>query len=262
MPIFRPRPSDYVTVTVDGMNARALRQSRFDSFNPALLGLGDIAAESKTADAIAAVFDLEGFTNFCKQIEPHLSVPLFLSEFLQWLLDDLKGEMVHKKVESGVVLYCPLPFFIKFMGDGLLVLWDASQTSPVGRRNIVLATKVVCDHYKTRFLAKARSKVSSAPTALRCGVARGAVFSVGNGNDYVGTCINMAARLQKLGGTSFAFNRRGFDLEDASVADFFKKQITVKRLSIRGIGDDELVGVLASEYAALSPADKAQFKEA
>src|SRR4029077_11901818 len=63
------------------------------------------------------------------------------------------------------------------------------------------------------FLSKLRSTMVDPPPVLRCGIARGTVFCVGDGEDYVGSCINMAARLQRLQGISFAFNRRGFDLE-------------------------------------------------
>ena len=261
MPLFRPKQSDHIVVDKDKKKIRLLKNEVFENFNPDLLGLGDIGAASSTTDAIAAVFDLEGFTNFCKQIEPHLSVPLFLSEFLGWLLDDLKAEMVKKTEAEGVALWCPLPFFVKFMGDGILVLWDAAEASAVGRRNIILSAKQVCDHYKRKFLPKIQKKVVMPPPILRCGMARGSVYSVGNGNDYVGSCINMAARLQKIGGTTFAFNRRGFDLEDPDAGEFFSKDIVVKKLPIRGIGDDELVGVLAKEFNALKPADKKQFKE-
>ena len=55
------------------------------------------------------------------------------------------------------------------------------------------------------------------------------MFSIGNKNDFVGTCINMAARLQKLPGTTFAFNTRGFEVDDSDVADFFVDGIVVKR---------------------------------
>src|SRR6185503_19067907 len=104
---------------------------RFDS---SLLGLGDLDEASAATDAIAAVFDLEGFTNFCKQIEPQLSVPLFLSEFLSWLMEDVKNEMVNEVAPEGFSVFSPLPFFVKFMGDGILFLWDSSDMSEANRR--------------------------------------------------------------------------------------------------------------------------------
>jgi hypothetical protein len=84
---------------------------------------------------------------------------------------------------------------------------------------------------------------------------------VGDGNDYIGSCINMAARLQKITGLTFAFNRRGFDLEDPTAVDFFKAKVVVKQMGVRGIGENELVALLESEYDAMAPEDKKEFRD-
>lgn len=261
MPTYIPKKSDYLTQDVDGEEKELLLLSSYDTFGSSLLGLGDISQDSRPTDAIAAMFDLEGFTNFSKQIEPHLSVPLFLNQFLDWLLKDIKKEMTQEIIGKGARLYGPLPFFVKFMGDGLLVIWDASKTDLVGQRNIVLSAYQNCRHYTSTFLPKIKHKVVDPPPILRCGLARGTVYSVGNGNDYVGSCINMAARLQKLPGTTFAFNRRGFILEGDDLASFFKNQIIIKHVSIRGIGDNELIAITKTEYNSMKASDKKQFKE-
>ena len=36
-------------------------------------------------------------------------------------------------------------------------------------------------------------------------------------------------------------NRRGFDLESANVVKFFKESVVIKLVSIRGIGENELI---------------------
>jgi hypothetical protein len=82
------------------------------------------------------------------------------------------------------------------------------------------------------------------------------VYSVGNGNDYVGSCINMAARLQKVPGVTFAFNRRGFDLEGLAEENPFIRNLIIVQMPIRGIGDRELVAILNSEYLSMAKADK------
>ena len=72
------------TVTIRGEERIYELYSRANlrKFNPKVLGLGDINTRSSQSEAIAAVFDLEGFTNFCKQVDPHLSIPKFLNAFL------------------------------------------------------------------------------------------------------------------------------------------------------------------------------------
>lgn len=260
MPNFKPTAKDFLLAEVKGKQAKVLKKEALDSFNASVLGLGDLTKESSATDTIAAVFDLEGFTNFCKQIEPHLSVPLFLSKFLDWLMEQLKREMIQETIDSGSKLWSPLPFFSKFMGDGLLVLWDASEATPMQRLNIIISAQSICGKYQSEFHKAIRAKVSEPPPVLRCGLARGTVYSVGEQNDYVGSCINMAARLQKLPGLTFAFNQRGFDLEKQK-NDYFTKNYVTKTLAVRGIGDSELVCVLTTEYAALRQKDKKDFRD-
>src|SRR4051812_18357516 len=81
------------------------------------------------------------------------------------------------------------------------------------RRNVIRFAHDICESYKTDFYFRIRTKVVEAPPALRYALARGMAYSVGNGNDYVGSCINMATRLQKMPGVTFSFNRRGIDLD-------------------------------------------------
>ena len=66
-------------VTLEGEQKRIkllmLSSEQFDRFNPDVLGLGDISSRSTQVEALAAIFDLSGFTNFCSQVDPHLAVP-------------------------------------------------------------------------------------------------------------------------------------------------------------------------------------------
>lgn len=264
MPPFVPS-SEYGTVVYKGAQWLSLRKSAFEEFNVAVLGVGDVALPSKPIDAIATVFDLQGFTNFCKQIEPHLSVPHFLNAFLNWLFKQLRQEMRVTDEHEEVVLWSHLPFFVKYLGDGILALWDCKNMNDVTQRNVIVTAKQICQAYSEEFLPTLRAKLVEAPPILRCGIARGTVFSVGNGHDYVGSCINMAARLQKLPGITLCFNRRGFELEilegGPRHAAFFRTKIAVREVSIRGIGDHELVCILRSEAEALSPQDKKTYRE-
>ena len=239
-----------------------MSREAFERFNPPILGLGELTTGAAATDAIAAVFDLSGFTNFCKQIEPHLSVPVFLNLFLDWLMNQIRAEMVYKEYAEGVLLLGPLPFFVKFMGDGLLVLWDVSRPDENARRNIVVTGREICLRYTRDFCPMISTRVTDPPSVLRCGLARGTIYSVGNGNDFVGSCINMAARIQKLPGATFAFNRRGINIDEAAADDFFKTHVTVKKTSVRGIGDNELVCILKSEFDAMTAEERSHYRDA
>ena len=103
----------------------------------------------------------------------------------------------------------------------------------------------MCVKYEQEFVAEAVNDFVHAPARLRCGIARGQVVPVGNGKDFVGPCINVASRLQKLGPYSFAFSRRGFDLRHFH--EVWKGRFVPQKVQIRGVGDEELVFVLADE---------------
>jgi hypothetical protein len=78
---------------------------------------------------------------------------------------------------------------------------------------------------------------------------------VGDGRDYVGACINVASRLQKLGQLSFAFSKRGFQLEKCFTKNYQEKLMLAK-VSIRGIGEEELIFIDKSEYDKLDEKER------
>jgi class 3 adenylate cyclase len=256
---YRLTRSDYVTVKRNGKSIALLRRSKGERFSISLLGLGKLNSRSSRIDAFAAVFDLSGFTNFCTQVDPQLAVPTFMSQFLPWIVQKIRDESIEKHYPEGLQLWQPLPFYLKFLGDGLLVLWDTTEMNDVDLVNIIVAMKSVCDAYKSELLPDLRAKLAKIPEVLRCGLARGIVFSVGTGNDYVGSCINMAARLQKLPSITFAYNLRGVNIPTHS-ADLFSHCIS-KKVNIRGIGDDELIGILETEYNEMNTFTKRFYRE-
>lgn len=236
------------------------RGDELEKFNPEVLGLGNIGQKSRRIDVIAAIFDLEGFTDFCSQVDAHLSMPRFLQEFLDWLFESLAYEFVEKKFSEGTLLYTDLPFFAKFTGDGVLFLWDTENMNMRRVCNVAVLAENICGKYSRDFVPKAKKYLSLVPKGLRCGVACGMVCSVGNGEDYVGSCINIASRLQKLSNLRFCFSQRGIDLEKGMIEKTARSYI-VKRVSIRGIGRDERVLIDKSDFEKLSKKDKAVFKK-
>jgi class 3 adenylate cyclase len=185
MPRFIVPKSKFRVVEYGGKKRHAISKAAFDSFNIKVLGLGDVSAPSEPTDAVAAVFDLARFTNFCKQIDPHLSVPYYLNAFLTWLMSQLREEMLQAEFKEGMRLWCPLPFFVKFLGDGLLVLWNAGEMNDAARRNVVIELANICHKYAADFVPTLTARIVELPPQLRCGLARGTVFSVGDGQDYV-----------------------------------------------------------------------------
>jgi hypothetical protein len=234
-----------------------ISKAKFDSFNEDILGLGKIETKSTQINALSVLFDLEGFTIFCKQIDPQLAVPEYLSDFLKWLFEQIRKELIETTYSDGYSTYSELPLLSKFMGDGILFIWDTDELDETEIMNIVWSMLEICRKYKSDFLKLISKKIVSAPSKLRCGIARGTIYSVGNGNDFVGPCINMSARLQKLNSLTFAFSRRGLNPEIEGST--YSPQFVTKKTDIRGIGSEELVCILKSEHEELSKEDQVRF---
>lgn len=253
----------YKIATVEGeptgIRLLTLTSEQFDTFNPDVLGLGDISSRSTQVEALAAIFDLSGFTNFCGQVDPHLAVPEYLSRFLDWLFGEIKEGLLKESDEEEKVLWAGLPFLAKFLGDGVLFLWDTRNMGGAEICNVVTSLWEICGNYVQEFYPMIRKVVSQPPRVLRCGIARGIVLSVGNGEDYVGPCINIAARLQKLSLLTFCVSRRGFDIEMHMPEETAAKYV-LKAVSLRGIGEEELVWIRREEFDFLPDEEKALFK--
>src|ERR1051326_6879847 len=179
MPAFKLPPVAYVKF--GRSSERCIRKSDFETFNPLVLGLGDTRRDAVSRSAICAFFDLEAFTTFCRQIEPHLSVPLFLSEFLEWIFKAIRKETVQKVVGPGkdiVRTWHDLPFFAKFTGDGVMVLWDPGNMDATDQHNLIVSIHGILKSYRTDLFPVMQRKVVDVPPVLRCGVAKGTVLSV------------------------------------------------------------------------------------
>jgi len=261
MPTFELPATAYVKFGRTG--ERCIRRSDFETFDPRVLGLGNIQKDAVSRSAICAIFDLEQFTTFCRQIEPHLSVPVFLNEFLNWIFKAIRKETVQRIVGPGkhiVKTWHDLPFFAKFTGDGLMILWDPGNMGATNQHDLITSIHEILKSYQADFFPVMQRKVVDAPPVLRCGIAKGTVLSVGDGSDFVGSCINMAARLQGLHGPTISFARRGFDPE-THWKESESKEWLLRKVSIRGIGNNELVYLRRDEFKKLSPAARRQFRD-
>ena len=234
-------------------------KAKLDSFSPAILGLGDVSVPAREVEAIAAIFDLVGFTRFCTQVDPQLAVPKFLSQFLDWLFDKIKTGLTAKNYGDKRELWAELPILAKFLGDGVLFLWNTKGMSENLICNMVTTLYGICYAYKRQFYPKISMAVDKPPAALKCGMARGRVFSVGNGKDYVGHCINTASRLQGLGLITFCFPHRGFNIRE-HMPEQYREKFTAKSITIRGIGENEVVWLLKEEYNKLPEKARGMFR--
>ncbi len=228
-------------------------------FNPTMLDLGDISAPCQEKEAVAAVFDLTGFTTFCNQVDSYLAIPRFLNDFLEWFFKRVREGLTEANYGNRSMLTAELPIMVKFLGDGLLLLWNARRMTEGQICRVTAALYQICRAYRQEFYPQMSMAVNKPPRVLRCGVARGKIFSVGNGNDYVGHCINNASRLSKVGSLSFCFPHRGFQVREHMPVEYLRL-FAPKYVSIRGVGENELVWVVKDEFERLPEKSKGMFR--
>ena len=229
------------------------------TFNPGMLDLGDVNTPCEEKEAIAAVFDLTGFTNFCNQVDSYLAIPRFLNNFLDWFFASVAQGLTEEDDGIRSTFWAELPILVKFLGDGLLVIWDAHRLTEEQICRLTATLYSICYSYRQDFYPQMSMMVNKPPSVLRCGMARGKVFSVGNGNDYVGHCINNASRLSHLGPLTFCFPHRGFQVREYMQVDYAQLFVP-KYISIRGVGDNELVWVVKDEYNRLPEKNRIQYR--
>jgi hypothetical protein len=253
---------NYKTSSIGLYEYPTLSRELFEKFDMTILGLGKLPRKAPSMDALAAIFDLAGFTKFCNQIDPHLVIPEFLNKFLKWLFQQVASECKYKESRDRITMWCQLPFYGKFLGDGILLLWDTNAIKrAVDIGNIVVSLFNICNKYRKEFLPSISSEVDSPPRTLRCGIARGQVVSLGDGADFVGSCINVASRMQKLSELNFAFPRRGFDPKRCFTSAA-RGLFLLKKADVRGIGGQQLIMISKAEFERLSPKRKKDFHDA
>lgn len=228
-------------------------------FNPSTLDLGDISLPSQEIETIATVFDLSSFTQFCNQVDAHLAIPKFLNDFLDWLFSRIRIGLTNENTGEPESLWAEPPILSKFLGDGVLLLWNTRNMTDSSICRIVAAFYDICRAYRQQFYPQICTVVDKPPSILRCGLARGKVFSIGNGKDYVGHCINTASRLSNLRFLSFCFHHRGISVQE-HMPEEYNRTFIKKYLSIRGVGEDEPVWVVKEEFDRLPGESKELFR--
>ena len=237
---------------------KLLNNDIISKFNPSILGLGDINAPCQEIEAVAAVFDLSGFTAFCNQVDAYLAIPAFLNNFFDWFFSSIIYGLTDE--DGGrTYFWADLPILVKFTGDGILVVWNAYRMKDDQICRLAATLYNICYAYRQDFSPQINRVVNKPPSVLRCGVARGKVFSVGNGHDYIGHCINSASRLSNLNPLTFCFPHRGFAVQEYMPPEYAQLFVP-KYISVRGIGDNELVWVVKEEFDNLSERNRMLFR--
>ena len=221
-------------------------------------------------NALALIYDLEGFSRFFNQPDVQDYVPVFLNHVSEAVARCLFGGEPYW-VRDAKKAHAPLALRVvheKFMGDGAMYV----MLPPAGESDFNTTTlSYLCNRLWNlkRCFATVVSKslervpVVEVPRRIRFGVSRGAVYELKRPNttarEYIGFCINLASRLQNYcPDLGFIASARLMIPDKALKEHAYRKTVATK---IRGF-PNELVIVDASEYDALPAENRDElFKE-
>lgn len=184
-------------------------------------------AAPRRVPAVAVIFDLEGFTPFCRQPEVAHRLPALLNGMFEVLCSSLDEHWTESAGYTFVV-DGKTPSHVKFLGDGALLVW-VSPSPPVDRTFIkhLISRLFIARTTYPDFAANFREQYGllGLPTALRIGIAAGELLELSlNGQaEFVGFSINLASRLQGYCGSSLGFlvsGRTGLDVDELAALGF------------------------------------------
>lgn len=167
--------------------------------------------EATAHKAIVASFDLAGFSDFCNQPEASKAAPRLAKRMF-----DVLNSHFTEVTEVGVFSTelkpgeLPAPTFIKFTGDGALMLWLLKDKLPDFPQEFCNLVVEKMRQFQARLVedlpgCQKEWHVSKLPKRVRVGISTGIVYALRPPHavtswtepcDYVGYCINLAVRLQ------------------------------------------------------------------
>ena len=212
-------------------------------------------------DALAIVYDLEGFSHFFSRPDAPRYVPRYLNTVTEavstlvyggeapWIPEDAN-------VARAVRALPVAPIERKFLGDGELLLWEV----PKDRPGFVLS---VLNRFWNLYLwfdgvvrrALDDVPVYQLPRRIRIGAARGPVYALERSDtgerEHVGHCINLASRLQRYCPELSFIASASIGLPRAQLDEHTYSRVVAK--NVRDLGE-QIVIVDTADYKRL-PSD-------
>ena len=159
----------------------------------------------QTLSAIVATFDLKDFSEFCKHPDNLPKVPKFISLLFE-LLSTHSGDVFDVLTENNELFV--EPHFMKFTGDGALLLWQLRDSDDDLINDVVKGMRLFQKSYsRESHKWEKQLRVTGLPKVMRVGIAGGEVHPLYVENtkprgkakpvDFVGYCLNLSFRLQE-----------------------------------------------------------------
>jgi class 3 adenylate cyclase len=194
--------------------------------------------------ALAVIFDLEGFSSFFAQPDVQTYMPRYLNRIFECLNIVFQGGTAYW-IQNEKYPALGAPDHAKFLGDGALFVWKVPET--LAPAKIVSLTNRLFN-LKTGFEKVVDAcadvvPVVDLPRSIRFGLARGTVYELARrdktGTEYIGYCINLASRLQgyckdlgfiasaRIGSTREVLKRHGYTRVVAKALRGFPRELVI-----------------------------------
>jgi len=209
-------------------------------------------------NAVALLYDLEGFSRFFNQPDVQDYVPAFLNHVSATMEVNLFGGEVYWSQGETIDRLKVEVAHEKFTGDGALYI----LLPPSGAADFPTGTlQMLCNRLwtlKNNFNEVVNKSLESVPVvevprSIRFGLSRGSVYELQRpgttAREYIGFCINLASRLQKYCRELGFIASARLMLSDSEMARHGYMKVVATQIA--GF-PNEIVFVDEEEYAALS----------
>ncbi len=156
---------------------------------------------STAQQAVALIFDLEGFSRFYSQPDVNRYVPMYVNHVLNAMNTIITGGEVFWDGTDEEFVPIVTPTHWKYLGDGGLYVWQMNEFSEEKIISLFNGLWNLKNNFK-RVVQRAMEEVPvlDLPKNIRFGLAAGTVYRLTYNNskthEYIGYCINLASRLE------------------------------------------------------------------
>jgi class 3 adenylate cyclase len=192
-------------------------------------------ATGHTQHVVALIFDIRGFTNFCKG-EDSFNIANFVRRVYIRVIGD----------------FFPEATFYKPTGDGLLVIFsclpgkESEITNNVVNRSVTLINEfpTLCKNDKLVYF--------KTPSNIGVGISRGSACCISSGDevvDYSGKPLNLASRLSDMARPlGVVFDE---SVSSCMPAENLSKDFRCEKVFVKGLSEEEPISVYATKCTTI-----------
>lgn len=225
----------------------------------------DMSSARTHEDAVALIYDLEGFSKFVNQPDAHTYVPRFFNHVSKAVEIVICGGRPYWTDEDGTYTALPPPTHQKYLGDGALYIWVATKAHPFTlrfKRELLNRLRTLARGFAAvEKSSSERVPVALRPRRIRFGISEGRVHELARtdvkaSHEFAGICINLASRLQSYcpGISLLTSAKLGLNPNQRSTWDY----VRVVATKIKGFPPEPVL-VDQAEYNSLRPKVRSKY---